>query len=113
MSNHHPIVCPFFQTDIQSKQRTLIHLPVDERDEIHVGDQLVLVPHKNFPRGAAAVVTEMSLVRLAELSDADLGKLGGPAREEYFQRWAAAYPDEPLDCEVWRIEFRYGFADAC
>lgn len=107
---HYPIVFPRYQEDVESKRRTLFHLPESDTGRPNVSDEMVITPHENFPRGKAAVVTDVSLVELASLPDADLEKLGGVSREEYFQRWNALFPDNqlPSNPKVWRVEFSYG-----
>ncbi len=97
--------------------------------EPHEGDTLLAVPHPDFPRGIAAVITNASQVRLIDsltLGDGDWEKLnlapsGGfdthadreCARADYWARWDAVNPDTPCATNplVWRITFRYGHAD--
>ena len=112
---HYPIVFPRYREDIESKRRTLFHLPENDPGKPDVLDEMVITAHENFPRGIAAVVTNVSLVVLSDISDSDLDKLGGVTKEEYFQRWDGLFPTDLVvsNPKVWRIEFEYGHLPRC
>ena len=120
----HTIVFPRYRQDIESQRRTLFHWAA--MDEVfEPGHRLLIPPHHNFPRASPAVVTRVDEVRLLDVTDEDLAKIGvhwqdadaadprAAARVAYWSRWDAANPDvlaatNPL---VQRVEFRYGWPD--
>jgi hypothetical protein len=105
------VVFPRYAEDVSTKKRTLYHSVDTPWD---VGQHLILTPHHNFPRGTPAKVTNVTQVKLKDLSEEDLLKLGGITAEEYLARWDAAFPEHSSNTDplVWRIEFKYNYYES-
>jgi hypothetical protein len=122
----HTIVFPRYREDIEAQRRTLFHW-VDMDEVFEPGHRLLIPPHHNFPRASPAVVIKVDKVRLQDVTDEDLAKIGvvwqdvdaddrsprEAARAAYWSRWDAANPEalaasNPL---VQRVEFRYGWPE--
>ncbi len=103
-----PVVFPRYAEDLETKKRTLYH-SVDTPWEI--GQYLILTSHRQALRGIPAEVTSVIQVKLRDLSEEDLVKLGGITAKEYLARWDAAFPEHASNTDplVWRIEFKYGY----
>lgn len=108
----HEVHFPRYDTDVNSRKRTLFHMTVDEQTW-DVDDELRLIAHPNFPRCACAILTNVRQVKLLAELEGDLAKLGEVNRESYLASWDALHPELPStsDPTVWRIEFRYSIAD--
>lgn len=125
-TSRHTIVFPRYREDIEGQRRTLFHWA--SMDEVFEPGHRLLIPlHHNFPRACAAVVTKVDKVRLHDVTDEDLAKIGvvwqdadaagrsprDAARVAYWERWDAANPETPAATNpiVLRVEFRYGWPD--
>jgi hypothetical protein len=89
------------------------------------GHRLRILAHYNFPRASAAVVIKVDKVRLQDVTDEDLVKIGvlwqdtgagnprNGARAAYWARWDAANPGAlaVTNPVVQRVEFRYGWPE--
>src|SRR5277367_1649945 len=100
------IVFPRWTEDVVSHRRLLLHWV---EDEFYPGDHFTLINFWNAPRGVPAIVTSVDKVRLHEVTDEDLRKIGNVTRESYIASWNKTQPDHPWNSnpEVYRIEFRY------
>ena len=120
----HTIVFPRYRADIELQRRTLFHW-ADMDEVFEPGHRLLIPPHHNFPRASPAVVTKVDKVRLQDVTDEDLAKIGvvwqeadaadprAAMRAAYWARWDAVNPEAPAATNplVWRIEFRYGWPE--
>lgn len=106
---HHEVHFPRYAQDINTRRRTLLHLPLDRADAWSIGDELCLLAAPNFPRCAVAVVTSVRWVHLLAELDDDLDKLGKVDRGTYLANWDRLHPQQTAasDPPVLRIEFAY------
>lgn len=125
---------PFFERDVVSHTRTVVHLcrltgePLPWADGMDppspfigvpadVGDRIMLVnaedalDKRRSETMEKAVITSIRQVCLGDITQDDLVKVNA-TRQEYEDRWNDLHPDMPFySAMVWRIEFEYGWPE--